>query len=443
MGIHGADGILMCNAAAWQGRIDVNDRRYFRLAADLGQFAVGDFQMGRVTGRSGINFGYPALDDEGDVRAVIFAGLDLGKFNEVVAAAPLLPGSQLTILDFDGDIVSRNPATIGRIGERIQNPHVAAVVARGVDALFEAPDTSGVPRLFAFKAVGRNADGRPALFILMSIPRDIVFADASRALTKTIAGILLATVLLVVFAWYGANDVVVRKVRAMLEMARSVHAGNLAARTGIARAGEELSRLGLALDEMAQALQDRDVKLKRAMAELHEEATTDPLTGLYNRRYLWGFLQRELLRAQRAKTPVAAILLDIDHFKRFNDTWGHDAGDAVLKRVAEVIGHGVRGSDLVARYGGEEMIAILPDATVQAAIARAETMRRGVEALTLDYAGKPLGTVTASFGVAVFPEHAADAEALVQAADDAMYRAKKAGRNRVVTAAMPMPALAA
>jgi len=195
---------------------------------------------------------------------------------------------------------------------------------------------------------------------------------------------------------------------------------------------EEISRLGEAFDQMAQSLQERDAELQRALRETRELAITDPLTGLHNRRYLWELLGRELLKARRNRTPVAAILADIDHFKRFNDTWGHESGDLVLKRVADVIREHVRGSDIGCRYGGEELAVILPDTMLEVAVDRAERIRSGVAALRLEYGGKPLDTITLSFGVAIFPQHADNAEALLRAADEALYEAKRAGRNRVM-----------
>jgi diguanylate cyclase (GGDEF)-like protein len=177
---------------------------------------------------------------------------------------------------------------------------------------------------------------------------------------------------------------------------------------------------------------DRDAELQGALRESRELAITDPLTGLHNRRYLWELLGRELLKARRNRTPVAAILADIDHFKRFNDTWGHEAGDLVLKRVADVIREHVRGSDIGCRYGGEELAVILPETTLQVAVERAERIRRGIAAVRLDYGGRPLDAVTSSFGVAIYPQHAGDAETLLRAADEALYEAKKAGRDRVV-----------
>jgi diguanylate cyclase (GGDEF)-like protein len=271
--------------------------------------------------------------------------------------------------------------------------------------------------------VGRNPDRTVPLQVVVSIPRNVVLAKANGALLQTVGGIIIATLLLLLAAWYGAGAIVVRRIGTMLNVAQRVRSGDLTARTGFASGSDELAALGHALDDMAQSLENRDAELQRALAAL---------SGLYNRRYLWDFLKRELLRSQRRSLPVALIMLDIDHFKRFNDTWGHRAGDAVIKRVAEVILRSIRGSDIACRYGGEEFIAILPEATRQAALERAETMRRELEALELEFDGKPLGKVTGSFGVAVFPQHGAAAEALVRAADEALYEAKGAGRNRVV-----------
>ena len=194
---------------------------------------------------------------------------------------------------------------------------------------------------------------------------------------------------------------------------------------------------------MVQTLQDRDDRLTAALKQLAEHATTDPLTGLYNRRSLQKQLDLELVRAGRGRHPLAVILLDIDHFKRFNDTFGHQAGDEVLKRVAGVIRKGIRTSDIAGRYGGEELITILPEATAQAALMRAEAIRREIEAQHLEYDGNSLGSLTASFGVAVFPDHASDSASLIRVADNALYEAKNSGRNRVViSGSNPLPRIA-
>src|SRR5439155_466039 len=137
-------------------------------------------------------------------------------------------------------------------------------------------------------------------------------------------------------------------------------------------------------------------------------------------------------RAQRHGRPVAAIMLDIDHFKRFNDSFGHEAGDLVLRELAGALGRSTRGSDVASRYGGEEFLVLLPECPFDAALRRAERMREDVAKLELRYDDRPLGPVTVSLGVAVFPDHTKESEELLRFADEALYAPKQAGRNRVV-----------
>jgi diguanylate cyclase (GGDEF)-like protein len=167
---------------------------------------------------------------------------------------------------------------------------------------------------------------------------------------------------------------------------------------------------------------------------LQEQSIRDPLTGLHNRRYLEDSLIRELARAKRKTQPLSIILLDIDHFKRVNDTFGHGAGDMVLRRLGLVLQAYVRESDIACRVGGEEFSVLLPEGPLQIATQRAEDIRKAVNELTLEHEEKDLGTVTVSAGVATFPDHGTTADALIRAADQVLYDAKHKGRNRVVSA---------
>ncbi len=163
---------------------------------------------------------------------------------------------------------------------------------------------------------------------------------------------------------------------------------------------------------------------------LHDQSIKDHLTGLYNRNYLERFLQKELERAE----TLGIIMIDIDHFKRFNDNFGHQAGDLVLKKVADLLQQNIRSSDIVCRYGGEEMTVILPKATWEITQMKAEQMRIGVKNLTLEYDGQSLGHITISLGVACFPQHGKIGETLIKIADIALYQAKHQGRDQVVSA---------
>jgi diguanylate cyclase (GGDEF)-like protein len=178
----------------------------------------------------------------------------------------------------------------------------------------------------------------------------------------------------------------------------------------------------------------------RLRDRLRDQSIRDPLTGLFNRRYLEETLARELSRAERKSHPLGLLLVDIDHFKRLNDTHGHDAGDAALAEVGRLLGRSFRASDVTCRYGGEEFVVVLPDAQRDFTVARAESLREAVKELRLAAKGGPSQAITVSVGVAHFPDDGRTPEALVRAADVALYAAKAQGRDRVVVAPAPAPA---
>jgi diguanylate cyclase (GGDEF)-like protein len=167
---------------------------------------------------------------------------------------------------------------------------------------------------------------------------------------------------------------------------------------------------------------------------LESQSIRDGMTGLFNRSFMEIALEREMNRAGRQGKQIAVMMLDIDHFKQFNDTFGHEAGDVVLREVAEAMRLGVRSEDIVCRFGGEEFVIILPEITTRAAMDRAELLRRMVGDLALRYRGQPLRQVTISIGLAMFPENSEHPEELLRTADHALYAAKHKGRNRVVSA---------
>jgi diguanylate cyclase (GGDEF)-like protein len=174
--------------------------------------------------------------------------------------------------------------------------------------------------------------------------------------------------------------------------------------------------------------------LAAARAAAVDAATHDPLTGLFNRRHMEDTLKREEARARRGGEPIGIIMLDIDHFKKLNDVHGHDAGDQVLRAFAEAVKKQIREEDIACRYGGEEFTVIMPGASVPIAAARAELLRAGLARLDVQHQGTPLGQITVSAGVAAFPEHGPTAMAVLQSADQALLRAKSAGRDRVIVA---------
>lgn len=192
------------------------------------------------------------------------------------------------------------------------------------------------------------------------------------------------------------------------------------------RLQQEIVGHGTANRELQRQLEEN----RLLEAKLKEQAIHDPLTGLFNRRYLDETLPREIARARREGYPLAFIMLDIDHFKQINDTHGHAVGDEVLRRMADILRQGAREGDLPCRYGGEEFLVVLPGLPLEAALAKAESWR----AISADFrfpCGETSLQFTLSAGIAVFPDHGADLDTLLLRADTAMYDAKHAGRNRV------------
>jgi diguanylate cyclase (GGDEF)-like protein len=190
-------------------------------------------------------------------------------------------------------------------------------------------------------------------------------------------------------------------------------------------------RLRLATGSASQiAAQLSNLQLRES---LREQSIRDPLTHLFNRRFLEESLKLALNRATRSMQPLSVILIDIDHFKWFNDSFGHAAGDQVLQSLARLLQMSFRASDICCRYGGEEFVIIVADSALQDTIERANTLCRQVEGFNLDYDGQRLGSITVSAGVATFPEHGNSFEALLRTADRCLYESKRKGRN-VVTA---------
>jgi diguanylate cyclase (GGDEF)-like protein len=167
---------------------------------------------------------------------------------------------------------------------------------------------------------------------------------------------------------------------------------------------------------------------------LRWQSIRDPLTGLFNRRYLEESLDREIRRAIRNRRPLCILMIDLDHFKNFNDTYGHEAGDTLLAAVGGLLQSRIRVEDIACRYGGEEFALILPDAHQEFVLKRAEDLREEAKQLHVHYRGKPLEKITLSLGLSSYPEHGNSASELLRIADAALYRAKSGGRDRLVVA---------
>jgi diguanylate cyclase (GGDEF)-like protein len=185
--------------------------------------------------------------------------------------------------------------------------------------------------------------------------------------------------------------------------------------------------------DITERKQAQDALIK-SEALLREQSVRDHLTGLFNRRYLEETLDRELLRASRKKHSIGIIMLDIDDFKRFNDTYGHAAGDEILRELGQILIQNVRGEDIPSRFGGDEFIIVLPDALREDTLNRAKLIHNVANRARFQFEGITLEVITLSVGVAIFPEDGTTGAAILKAADAALYKAKRTGRNQIMAA---------
>jgi diguanylate cyclase (GGDEF)-like protein len=185
-----------------------------------------------------------------------------------------------------------------------------------------------------------------------------------------------------------------------------------------------------ALRKANRELQYKLVEIEKLQDKLVEQALRDPLTGVYNRRYLDATFERELSGAKRKDYPIMIMMMDIDHFKTINDTYGHKAGDQVLITLADLLLSMFRQNDIVCRYGGDEFLVIMPESSLEGAQYRAEILRQDFAALSIQY-GDMILHATISIGIAGYPQHGDTLDAIIQSADVAIYAAKEAGRNQV------------
>jgi len=174
------------------------------------------------------------------------------------------------------------------------------------------------------------------------------------------------------------------------------------------------------------------VEVRKTESTLRRQALRDPLTGLFNRRFFDAGLEQEIMRSRRSGNPASLLILDIDYFKKYNDEYGHEAGDAVLRAIGQLLQTQVRGGDVACRFGGEEFVILMPNAPLESAKERGKQILEAIRGLEVPHQGHLLPSVTASLGVAEFPTHGNDADGILEAADNALYIAKRTGRDRMV-----------
>lgn len=266
------------------------------------------------------------------------------------------------------------------------------------------------------------------VFSIAAVNRDIYHGVLSALVAKVMVSIIALALVYLSF-----DRLVIRQINGLRKVMSHLSSGNLDTRFPQRRQG---FFAGDEVDELASGFNDMAARLQEDKRELERLANHDGLTGLLNRARLSTAFE-QLLAERPADSPVSLMMMDVDHFKNINDSFGHQVGDDALRMISGVVRENARQGDLVARYGGEEILVVLPATPLELAVAMAERLRRAIAARPLDDRRGETLCLTVSIGVAELPRHAQDGDGLIRAADAALYRAKAAGRNRVAVASAP------
>lgn len=267
IGVIDPDGDVVCSALPASGAINLADRAYFKNALESREFAVGEYQIGRITGKPTINFGYPVLDDTGRVTAVVYAALDLAWVNELAADAQLTRGTTLTVFDRKGTILARYPNPVRWVGRSVPEAAIVRSVLTRREGTTEASGLDGVRRFYGFTPLpGRTGD--PGVYVSAGIPKATALAARDRALRRDLIVLGLTGALALMAAWAGGHLFLLRPMDALTRAARRLRGGDLNARTELSHGAGELGQLARTFDEMAESLARREDELRGLNEEL-------------------------------------------------------------------------------------------------------------------------------------------------------------------------------
>lgn len=342
IGVIEPNGRLSCSAVPFTGTVDLSDRAYFRTAVETRAFAVGDYQVGRVTGESTINFAYPVLS-EADVRGVVYAAVDLDWLNRLAAESELPAGSTLTLLDSRGTILARYPDPDRWVGQEVEiSPLLNATIAERREGVAELAGMDGVSRLYAFTPVGgqdgaaRAAEGveRRDVYVTVGIPASVAYAEADEMLARNLTILGLSALLGLLAARIVAGYLVLGNLEGLVVATRRLGRGDLRARTGLRYQKGELGELARSFDEMAQALETRQAQAEQAAISTREsEKKYRSLFTHMNE----GFALNEIVYDESGR-PVDYVITEVN--SQFEALTGVKREDAIGQRASKLYNTG-------------------------------------------------------------------------------------------------------
>jgi diguanylate cyclase (GGDEF)-like protein len=430
LAIVGNNGQVRCGSDPSVIGLNIADRPYFQNALHSRDFALSDYLIRRVSGIPGLMATFPVMKEGGAVpTSVVVASLDLRWVGELAASAAQGAGTEVFVVDGGGTVLAASAEEEQLVGKNFAGHELTKELLAKDEGTTTTKDFDGTSRILGFVRLPWTKAR-----LAVGVDESVVHSGIDREISIAYVQLGVFGILVLLAAWFGGERLILRPIRSLARTATRFGRGDLQARAADEPWMAEFEPLAAAFDDMARKLAAREEELKIANQHLDELASLDGLTGLANRRGFDRELDHAWRHADEWREPLALIMIDTDHFKLFNDRYGHVQGDACLRVVGETLSLVALGTALiVARYGGEEFALLLPGLDIEHAVALAEEARRSIEELLMTHADAPCGIVTISIGVeSRVPELGQSAACLVEAADRALYDAKRRGRNTVV-----------
>jgi diguanylate cyclase (GGDEF)-like protein len=424
-------GRVLCSSNPQRLGTDISGASYFDQAIVTGDLAFSDPIYTSNGADPVVMAAYPRRDANGATTVIITAAINMSRVGPIPVRLRRKPNAVALMADTDGTVVAEYPHEARWLGRDIDGTALMRAVKANPSGTTIARDFGDITRIWGFHDLpsghGYLLVGLDEHGVMQQVEKDMVIAYVQLALT---------VMLMLLGAWFFGERTILRPIQALARHAERIGRGDLSVRTGKPKWATEFLPLARALDSMAERLGEREHDLRLQSEHFRELATLDALTGLSNRRAFDHYIAVLWDRAVKSRTSLALLMIDVDHFKRFNDHYGHPEGDACLRAVADTLRDISGPTARAARYGGEEF-ALLFFGTPADARAMAEAVRYAVAALGVPHAGAPGGIVTVSIGsAALVPDRTASAGGLVAAADAALYESKR--RRNAVTAYQPL-----
>ncbi len=429
------DGLVQCATMNILVGLQLGDREYFRKAQASGDFVFSDYLSAKSNNRPIMMAAYPVSAINLEEDAVVVAGINIDWMSKIMSNLGGRPGISALLVDSSGTVMAAPADQSSMIGRSLDSvPLLASIADKALSS--ETPTGSisftgsdGSKRTVSFARIPGTQSR-----LIVSIDEAKVTGAIDRDIRTAYLQLGFVCLFVLLGALIGAEKLIINPIEVMTGMARRFGEGDASARVARSRLPSEFVPLARAFNTMAAQLSQRERELVATNDRLTVMASIDMLSGLANRRGFQSRLDFEWMRAQQYNSELSLLMIDVDHFKLYNDTYGHPEGDACLSRIGETLaGIAADTMGFAGRYGGEEFCLLLPNTGPIKALEIGETVRAAIQGLGMPHVTSSHRTVTVSVGVAAtLPSDTQTPGDLIEAADAALYAAKHRGRNTVV-----------